>query len=46
MKCVFIINPVAGKGKGEEMLVDPIKEYFSANGGEYEIVVTSKGAMF
>lgn len=42
MKCVFIINPVAGKGKGEEMLVDPIKKYFSANGGEYEIVVTSK----
>lgn len=42
MKCVFIINPTAGKGKLQSPFVDSVKGYFNKNGGEYEIFYTSK----
>lgn len=41
MKYVFIINPAAGKGKIQEPFANAVKEYFDANGGEYEIFYTS-----
>lgn len=40
MKYVFFINPAAGKGKGPEILVPAIKNYFKDN-KNYEIVITS-----
>ncbi len=40
MRYVFIINPVAGKGKGPTTLVPKIKEYF-VNGENYTIYVTN-----
>ncbi|MBO5106193.1 MAG: diacylglycerol kinase family lipid kinase [Clostridia bacterium] len=41
MKYIFIINPTAGKGKVQEPFAKAVKEYFSKNGGEYEIFYTS-----
>lgn len=43
MKHVFVVNPNAGKGKGKALdIIKPmIEEYFSKNGGEYEIHVTT-----
>ncbi len=40
MKNVFIINPNAGKGKKARAIIEKIKAYFAANGGEYEILET------
>ena len=41
MKCVFVVNPVAGKGNLQKQLVPQIKEYFSSHSGEYEIHITT-----
>lgn len=41
MKYVFIINPVAGKGKVQAPFAKQVEEYFKNNGGEYEIYYTS-----
>lgn len=41
MKYVFIINPTAGKGKIQVPFAESVKQYFDANGGEYEIFYTS-----
>ena len=40
MRYVFIINPVAGKGKGEE-IIPKINEYFNG-GNNYKVFVTEK----
>lgn len=40
MKYVFFVNPTAGKGKEQKGIISSIEEYFSNNGGEYEIVNT------
>ena len=44
MKHVFVINPGAGKGKGKTVaFIEPmIRDYFSKNGGDYEIHVTTE----
>lgn len=41
MKHVFIVNPVAGKGKFVEVIKPKIEECAKKNGIDYEIVVTS-----
>ncbi len=44
MKYVFIVNPVAGKGNLQKLLIPRIKTYFEEHPGEYEIhVTTSRG---
>lgn len=40
MRYVFIVNPVAGKGKGPDTVVPKINEYFK-NGENYTVYVTS-----
>ena len=40
MKYLFFINPIAGKGKLQNKITDSIKDYFSENGGDYEIYIT------
>ncbi|MBQ6713918.1 MAG: diacylglycerol kinase family lipid kinase [Clostridia bacterium] len=40
MRYLFFINPVAGKGKGQEKIAESIKNYFKENGGDYRIIVT------
>ncbi len=40
MRYVFIVNPVAGKGKGPTKIVPKIKEYFN-NGENYTVYVTT-----
>ncbi len=40
MRYVFFINPVAGKGKGPEMLVPAIDEYFKGRDEDYSIIIT------
>ncbi len=40
MRYVFIVNPVAGKGKGPATVVPKINEYFK-NGEDYTVYVTS-----
>ncbi len=40
MRYVFIVNPVAGKGKGPTKIVPKIKEYFK-NGENYTVYVTT-----
>lgn len=41
MRYVFLVNPVAGKGKGPEKLVPIIEEYFKGKDVEYKIIITS-----
>lgn len=41
MRYVFLINPVAGKGKGPAVLVPAIEEYFEGKDAEYKIIITS-----
>ena len=41
MRCVFIINPVAGKGKGVQTVTPMIEQYFSRNAAPYEVYITS-----
>ncbi len=40
MRYLFFINPVAGKGKGKELIAESVKNYFNENGGDYKIIVT------
>ena len=42
MKFAFIINPVAGKQTKQEGFAENVKNFFSKNGGEYEIFYTKK----
>ncbi len=42
MRYVFFINPIAGKGKGVEILVPAIERCFSLRNEEYKIVITDK----
>ena len=41
MRYVFLVNLVAGKGKGPEKLVPIIEEYFKGKDVEYKIIITS-----
>lgn len=40
MKYIFVINPTAGKGKKQIAFSAAVEQYFSENGGEYEIYYT------
>ncbi len=40
MRYVFIVNPVAGKGKGPKTLIPVIEEYFKGSTNDYKIIVT------
>lgn len=40
MKYVFVINPVAGKREKQTHFAKAVEEYFSKNGGEYELYHT------
>lgn len=40
MRYVFIVNPVAGKGKYEQTVLPKIEECFAKNGLEYKIYIT------
>ncbi len=40
MRNVFFINPVAGKGKGPEILIPAIEEYFKDKTDEFKIIIT------
>ena len=40
MRYVFVINPVAGKGKAQELIADKISRYFELNGGDYSVLYT------
>lgn len=40
MRYVFIINPVAGKGRTQELIADKINRYFELNGGDYSVFYT------
>lgn len=41
MKHAFVINPVAGKRKLQEPFAQAVRDYFAANGGDYELFYTS-----
>jgi diacylglycerol kinase (ATP) len=41
MRHVFIINPKAGKHSSEQLIRTSVEQYFSENGGKYEIFVTN-----
>lgn len=40
MKNLFIINPTAGKRQRQTEIIADIRDYFSRNGGDYQIVIT------
>lgn len=40
MRYVFFINPAAGKGKAQEMLLPAVEEYFKDKDADYKIIVT------
>lgn len=42
MRYVFVINPVAGKGKSEKILLPKIKEYFKDKNIDYSVRVTKE----
>ena len=40
MRYVFLINPIAGKGKGPETLTPAIHKYFEKSDADYKILLT------
>ena len=42
MRYVFIVNPVAGKGKYEQNVLPKINECFSDTKGDYKIIITKQ----
>lgn len=40
MKHIFVVNPIAGKGKAQHGFCESVKTYFAETGGDFDIYIT------